>query len=151
MISWRNVSKRFPGARDAAVGDLSLEIGAGETVVLVGPSGCGKTTTMRMINRLVEPTSGSILVDGVDVLRQDPVELRRGMGYVIQSIGLLPHRTVENNITTVPKLLGWDDARQKERCRELIEILDLDPELLRRYPGELSGGQRQRVGVARAL
>jgi osmoprotectant transport system ATP-binding protein len=151
MISLRGVSKRFGNADAAAVENLSMDIPRGETVVLVGPSGCGKTTTMRMINRLVEPTSGTILVDGVDVLKQDPVELRRGMGYVIQSIGLLPHRTVEDNIATVPKLLGWDDARQRERSRELIEILDLDPELLKRYPGELSGGQRQRVGVARAL
>jgi len=151
MISLRGVSKRFGEDGAPAVENLSMDIPRGETVVLVGPSGCGKTTTMRMINRLVEPTSGTILVDGVDVLRQDPVELRRGMGYVIQSIGLLPHRTVEDNITTVPKLLGWEEDRQKERCRELIEILDLDPELLRRYPGELSGGQRQRVGVARAL
>jgi osmoprotectant transport system ATP-binding protein len=151
MISLRDVSKRFANSGEPAVGDLSMDIPRGETVVLVGPSGCGKTTTMRMINRLVEPTSGTILVEGVDVLKQDPVELRRGMGYVIQSIGLLPHRTVEDNITTVPKLLGWDDSRQQERSRELIEILDLDPELLKRYPGELSGGQRQRVGVARAL
>src|SRR3954452_17150319 len=151
MISLRHVSKRFGNSEAAAVQDLSMDIPRGETVVLVGPSGCGKTTTMRMINRLVEPTSGTILVEGVDVLNQDPVQLRRGMGYVIQSIGLLPHRTVEDNITTVPKLIGWDEARQQERCRELIEILDLDPELLKRYPGELSGGQRQRVGVARAL
>jgi osmoprotectant transport system ATP-binding protein len=151
MISLRGVSKRYANADGAAVENLSIDIPRGETVVLVGPSGCGKTTTMRMINRLVEPTSGTILVEGVDILKQDPVELRRGMGYVIQSVGLLPHRTVEDNIVTVPKLLGWDEPRQKERCRELIEILDLDPELLRRYPGELSGGQRQRVGVARAL
>jgi osmoprotectant transport system ATP-binding protein len=151
MISLRGVSKRYANADGAAVENLSIDIPRGETVVLVGPSGCGKTTTMRMINRLVEPTSGTILVEDVDILKQDPVELRRGMGYVIQSVGLLPHRTVEDNIVTVPKLLGWDEPRQKERCRELIEILDLDPELLRRYPGELSGGQRQRVGVARAL
>jgi osmoprotectant transport system ATP-binding protein len=151
MISLRNVSKRFPGARDAAVGDLSMEIGEGETVVLVGPSGCGKTTTMRMINRLIEPTSGSITVDGKDVMRQDPVELRRGIGYVIQSIGLLPHRTVAQNIATVPKLVGWDDGRIAERVEELIGIFSLDPEMRERYPGELSGGQRQRVGVARAL
>ena len=151
MISLRGVSKRFANSDGAAVDNLSMDIPKGETVVLVGPSGCGKTTTMRMINRLVEPSSGTILVDGVDVLQQDPVELRRGMGYVIQSIGLLPHRTVEENIETVPKLIGWSDDRARERCRELIEILDLDPELLRRYPGELSGGQQQRVGVARAL
>jgi osmoprotectant transport system ATP-binding protein len=151
MISLREVSKRFANSEEPAVGNLSMDIPHGETVVLVGPSGCGKTTTMRMINRLVEPTSGTILVEGVDVLKQDPVELRRGMGYVIQSIGLLPHRTVEENISTVPKLLGWKDDRTKQRTGELIEILDLDPGLLKRYPGELSGGQRQRVGVARAL
>jgi osmoprotectant transport system ATP-binding protein len=151
MISLRNVSKRFPGARTPAVGDLSLEIGRGETVVLVGPSGCGKTTTMKMINRLIEPTSGAIEVDGTDVMAQDPVRLRRGMGYVIQSIGLLPHRTVAQNIATVPRLEGWDQARTESRVRKLAEILRLDEELLNRYPGELSGGQRQRVGVARAL
>jgi osmoprotectant transport system ATP-binding protein len=151
MISLRNVSKRFPGARTPAVGDLSLEIGRGETVVLVGPSGCGKTTTMKMINRLIEPTSGTIEVDGTDVMAQDPVRLRRGMGYVIQSIGLMPHRTVAQNIATVPRLEGWDQARTESRVRELAEILRLDDELLDRYPGELSGGQRQRVGVARAL
>jgi osmoprotectant transport system ATP-binding protein len=151
MISLRNVSKRFPGSKDAAVKELSLDIRAGETVVLVGPSGCGKTTTMRMINRLIEPTSGEILVDGRDVMRQDPVKLRRGMGYVIQSIGLLPHRTVGQNIATVPKLLGWEDGRIDARIRELMETFHLDPELRDRYPAELSGGQRQRVGVARAL
>jgi osmoprotectant transport system ATP-binding protein len=151
MISLRNVSKRFPGSNDAAVRDLSMDIRAGETVVLVGPSGCGKTTTMRMINRLIEPTSGEILVDGRDVMRQDPVKLRRGMGYVIQSIGLLPHRTVGQNIATVPKLLGWEDGRIDARIRELMETFHLEPELRDRYPAELSGGQRQRVGVARAL
>jgi osmoprotectant transport system ATP-binding protein len=151
MISLRNVSKRFPGARNPAVGDLSLEVGRGETVVLVGPSGCGKTTTMRMINRLIEPTSGTILVDGRDVMSQDPVQLRRGIGYVIQSIGLLPHRTVAQNIATVPKLVGWDDQRIKARVEELMGIFGLDQEMAGRYPSELSGGQRQRVGVARAL
>jgi len=151
MISLRNVSKRFPGSRDAAVGDLSLEIHEGETVVLVGPSGCGKTTTMRMINRLIEPTSGTITVDGKDVMQQDPVELRRGIGYVIQSIGLLPHRTVAQNIATVPKLVGWDDEQISRRVDELMEVFSLDPEMKDRYPAELSGGQRQRVGVARAL
>jgi osmoprotectant transport system ATP-binding protein len=151
MISLRNVSKRFPGARDPAVRDLSLEVAEGETVVLVGPSGCGKTTTMKMINRLIEPTSGEILVGDTNVLQQDPVELRRGIGYVIQSIGLLPHRTVEDNIGTVPRLVGWDRSRIRDRVRELAGILELDEELLPRYPSELSGGQRQRVGVARAL
>jgi osmoprotectant transport system ATP-binding protein len=151
MISLEHVSKRFPGQRVPAVTDLSLEIGEGETVCLVGPSGCGKTTTMRMINRLIEPTSGSIRVDGNDVMSQDPVALRRGIGYVIQSIGLLPHRTIAQNIATVPKLVGWDDESIKSRVEELREIFQLDPELLERYPSELSGGQRQRVGVARAL
>jgi osmoprotectant transport system ATP-binding protein len=152
MISLQHVTKRFEGQqRGAAVTDLSLDVAEGEFVVLVGPSGCGKTTTMRMINRLIEPTSGTILVDGKDVMRQDPVQLRRGIGYVIQSIGLLPHRTVAQNIGTVPRLLGWDDHRIEARTKELIEIFDLDPELLPRYPAELSGGQRQRVGVARAL
>jgi osmoprotectant transport system ATP-binding protein len=151
MISLRHVSKRFSSSRNAAVGDLSLEIGRGETVVLVGPSGCGKTTTMRMINRLIEPSSGTILVDGGDVMTQDPVHLRRGIGYVIQSIGLLPHRTVAQNIATVPKLVGWEDQRIRTRVEELMGIFGLDQEMARRYPSELSGGQRQRVGVARAL
>jgi osmoprotectant transport system ATP-binding protein len=152
MISLRNVSKRYEsGAVGAAVEDLSLDVAKGETVVLVGPSGCGKTTTMKMINRLIEPTSGTITVDGTDVLRQDPVELRRSIGYVIQSVGLMPHRTVAQNIAMVPKLLDWDGARIDARIEELAEIFDLDRELLPRYPAELSGGQRQRVGVARAL
>src|SRR5687767_13937414 len=151
MISLRDVTKRFSNATGAAVEGLSMDISEGETVVLVGPSGCGKTTTMKMINRLIEPTSGSILVAGTDVMKQDPVALRRGIGYVIQSIGLMPHRTIRSNIATVPKLLGWDASRIASRITELIETLDLDPELLSRYPGELSGGQRQRVGVARAL
>ena len=152
MISLRNVSKRYDSASaGAAVDDLSLDIADGETVVLVGPSGCGKTTTMKMINRLIEPTSGSITVNGTDVLRQDPVQLRRNIGYVIQSIGLMPHRTVAENIAMVPHLLEWDDARIAKRIDELADIFDLDRELLPRYPAELSGGQRQRVGVARAL
>src|ERR687887_2257597 len=151
MISLRKVSKRFYGSGEAAIEELSLDVERGETVVLVGPSGCGKTTTMKMINRLIEPTSGSIEVDGRDVMAQDPVELRRGIGYVIQSIGLMPHRTVQQNIATVPQLEGWDKERTRRRIQELAGIFDLDPELLSRYPAELSGGQRQRVGVARAL
>ena len=151
MISLRNVSKRFPGASAPAVDDLSLEVPEGEIVVLVGPSGCGKTTTMKMINRLIEPSSGAIEVAGKDVMKQDPVRLRRGIGYVIQSIGLLPHRTVAQNIATVPGLEGWEKDRIKARVLELTTTLDLDAELLPRYPAELSGGQRQRVGVARAL
>ena len=151
MISLSNVSKTFPGTSRPAIEDLSLDIEKGELLVLVGPSGCGKTTTMRMINRLIEPTSGSIIVGGRDVLKQDPVELRRGIGYVIQSIGLLPHRTVRQNITTLPWLLGWDEVRIEARVEELLGTLDLDADLMGRYPSELSGGQRQRVGVARAL
>ena len=150
MISMRDVTKRF-GAGAPAVDSLSLDVAEGETVVLVGPSGCGKTTTMKMINRLVEPTSGEIVVDGTDVMRQDPVKLRRGIGYVIQSIGLLPHRSVAENIETVPKLIGWESSRIAARVRELAGILELDEDLLTRFPNELSGGQRQRVGVARAL
>ena len=151
MISMREVTKTFPGSKSPAVTSLSLDVAAGETVVLVGPSGCGKTTTMKMINRLEEPSSGTILVGGTDVMKQDAVELRRGIGYVIQSVGLMPHRTVAENVATVPKLVGWDDARTDARVRELTEMFDLDPDLLGRYPNALSGGQRQRVGVARAL
>jgi osmoprotectant transport system ATP-binding protein len=154
MISLRDVTKRFEAggaAPAAAVEHLSMDVPTGETVVLVGPSGCGKTTTMRMINRLIEPTAGSITVDGRDVLHQDPVELRRGIGYVIQSVGLLPHRTIAENIATVPQLVGWDRARIAQRVAELADTLGLDRPLLERYPAELSGGQRQRVGVARAL
>jgi osmoprotectant transport system ATP-binding protein len=151
MISLRHVTKRFPGQASAAVDDLSLDVLDGEILVLIGPSGCGKTTTMRMVNRLIEPDAGTIEVDGRDVLRQDPDELRRRIGYVIQTIGLMPHRTVEQNIGTVPWLLGWDRARIRERVHELAGMLRLDGELLGRYPAELSGGQRQRVGVARAL
>jgi osmoprotectant transport system ATP-binding protein len=151
MISLQGVTKRFPNSPEPAVGDLSLAIDEGELVALVGPSGCGKTTTLKMINRLIEPSGGTILVDGVDILRQDPVHLRRGIGYVIQSVGLMPHQTIGRNIATVPHLLGWDDERIRARTQELVALFDLDPEFLQRYPGELSGGQRQRVGVARAL
>ena len=149
-ISLDRVSKVF-GSGEPAVQEMALEIRRGETVVLVGPSGCGKTTTMKMINRLIEPTSGTITVEGVDVMKQDPVKLRRGIGYVIQSIGLMPHRTIRENIATVPQLAGWASPRVEERLGELVEIFDLSPDLLDRYPAELSGGQRQRVGVARAL
>ncbi|MDP9067708.1 MAG: betaine/proline/choline family ABC transporter ATP-binding protein [Actinomycetota bacterium] len=151
MIWLRNVSKSFRSSATPAVRDLSMEVRRGETVVLVGPSGCGKTTTMKMINRLIEPTSGTIIVDGTDVMQQDPVALRRGIGYVIQSIGLMPHRTVAQNIATVPQLLGWAEHKTRDRVHELAQILELDEPLLERYPSELSGGQRQRVGVARAL
>jgi osmoprotectant transport system ATP-binding protein len=151
MISLHDVSKRFSNTSADAVGHLSLDVEEGEIAVLVGPSGCGKTTTMRMINRLIEPTSGTILVGGSDIMKQDPVLLRRGIGYVIQSIGLMPHRTVAQNIATVPALVGWDTSKIDERVGELSRLFGLEEELLGRYPAELSGGQRQRVGVARAL
>ncbi|MGH2755385.1 MAG: betaine/proline/choline family ABC transporter ATP-binding protein [Actinomycetota bacterium] len=150
MISLTDVVKRF-GPGPAAVSGLTLDVAGGETVVLVGPSGCGKTTTMKMINRLIDPTSGHIEVNGTDIMAHDPVQLRRKIGYVIQSVGLMPHRTIAHNIRTVPKLLGWDEERTGERIDELVQIFELDPALLDRYPAELSGGQRQRVGVARAL
>ncbi|CAN5869036.1 hypothetical protein BH23ACT12_BH23ACT12_03690 [soil metagenome] len=146
-----DVVKRFPNSQTLAVDHLFLEIEEGETAVLVGASGCGNTTTMKMINRLVEPTSGRIFVNGKYVMEQDPVERRRGIGYVIQTVGLMPHRTVAQNIATVPELLGWEDLGVKTRVTELAGMLELSKELLSRYPSELSGGQRQRVGVARAL
>ncbi len=151
MITLQAATKVFPGTDAPAVDRLSLEIGTGEIVVLVGPSGCGKTTTLKMINRLVEPTSGVITVAGEDVTAAPPHELRRRIGYVIQQIGLFPHRTIAENIATVPRLLGWDRADIDRRIEELIRQVDLDPEMHDRYPSELSGGQRQRVGVARAL
>ena len=128
MISLEHVEKRYPGTASAAVGELTLEIDEGETVALVGPSGCGKTTTLKMINRLIEPTGGRIVLDGTNVLDQDPVQLRRGIGYVIQHTGLLPHRTIRQNIATVPHLVGWDDERVDARVDELLEIFDLDRE-----------------------
>ncbi|WP_280264078.1 ABC transporter ATP-binding protein [Nocardia wallacei] len=147
-----SVTKRYPGQRDPAVENVSLTIPAGETVVFVGPSGCGKTTTMRMINRLIEPTSGTITIDGRDVAAQDADRLRRGIGYSIQQAGLFPHMTVARNIATVPGLLGWDRARVTARIDEMLELVGLDPGTFRgRYPRQLSGGQQQRVGVARAL
>src|SRR5688500_16638328 len=152
MISLRNVSKRFPGARSLAVGDLSFDVPEGELVVLVGPSGCGKSTTLKMVNRLIEPTTGRILLQGEDVTRTDPVRLRRRMGYVIQQTGLFPHQSVAANVATVPRLLGWDRRRPGARVLELLELVGLDPaRFAKRYPHQLSGGQRQRVGVARAL
>jgi osmoprotectant transport system ATP-binding protein len=150
LIRFESVTKRYPGGT-VAVDDLSLEVPAGQTMVLVGPSGCGKTTSLRMINRLVEPTSGRILLDGNDVMRANPAILRRGIGYVIQQAGLFPHRTVEDNIATVPLLTGWPKARARRRARELMDLVGLDAQMARRYPHQLSGGQQQRVGVARAL
>jgi osmoprotectant transport system ATP-binding protein len=150
-IRLHGVTKRFGAQAAPAVAELDLEVPTGAVVALIGPSGCGKTTTLRMINRLIEPTSGRIEVGGVDVTSQDVTQLRRGIGYVIQEVGLFPHRTVAQNIATVPKVLGWDRSRRAERVEELVDLVGLDRSLLERYPRELSGGQQQRVGVARAL
>ena len=150
-LEFREVTKRYPGSTEAAVDGLSLEVPAGEICVLVGPSGCGKTTAMRMVNRMVDITSGDILLGGRSVKDRKPEELRRNIGYVIQQIGLFPHRTIGENIATVPALLGWSKARMAARSEELIELVGLPKEMLKRYPSQLSGGQRQRVGVARAL
>lgn len=146
-----NVSKRFEGTTTPAVSSLSLDVAAGTIVVLIGPSGCGKTTTLRMINRLIEPTSGRIEIGGEDVTSRPATDLRRSIGYVIQQVGLFSHHTVSENIATVPKMLHWEKARTHERIHELAELVGLDSSLLDRYPDELSGGQQQRVGVARAL
>jgi osmoprotectant transport system ATP-binding protein len=151
MIKLEHVAKVFPGQLVPAVGDLSLEVQGGEIAVLIGPSGCGKSTTLRMINRLIEPTSGRITVAGKDIAAQKAHELRLSIGYVIQQVGLFPHRTIARNIATVPQLLGWDRSRINARVDELMELVGLEPELASRYPTELSGGQQQRVGVARAL
>ncbi|MFD4433297.1 ABC transporter ATP-binding protein, partial [Nocardia sp. NPDC058497] len=146
------VTKRYPDQRDPAVEEVSMTIPAGEIVVLVGPSGCGKTTTMRMINRLIEPTSGSVTIGGRDAAAIDADELRRGIGYSIQQAGLFPHLTVAKNIATVPGLLGWDRRRTSARVDEMLSLVGLDPATYRnRFPRQLSGGQQQRVGVARAL
>ncbi|MFJ2606307.1 betaine/proline/choline family ABC transporter ATP-binding protein [Streptomyces sp. NPDC087425] len=151
MIRFEQVTKRYPDGT-LAVDDLDLDVAEGELVTLVGPSGCGKTTTMMMVNRLIEPTSGRIYVDGEDVSTVDPVRLRRRIGYVIQQVGLFPHRTILDNTATVPALLGWKRARARARAAELLDLVGLDPALYGpRYPEQLSGGQRQRVGVARAL
>ncbi|CAN5614076.1 ATP-binding cassette domain-containing protein [soil metagenome] len=150
-IELQGVTKTFAGTSRPAVAPLDLTLGAGEITVLIGPSGCGKTTTMRMINRLIEPTDGSISIGGVDVREQSVIELRRGIGYVIQQVGLFPHRTIAQNIGAVPSLLGWSKAKTRDRITELAELVGLEPSMLKRYPAELSGGQQQRVGVARAL
>ena len=154
-VEFRHVTKRYstnaPGT-PGAVNDLTLSIPAGRICVLVGPSGCGKTTTLKMVNRLIEPTSGQILLDGVDVTTRDVTELRRGIGYVIQQVGLFPHQSIAENVATVPRLLGWPEQRRRERADELLDLVGLDPSTYRdRYPAQLSGGERQRVGVARAL
>jgi osmoprotectant transport system ATP-binding protein len=150
VISFDAVTKRFDDGT-TGVRSLTLEVPQGEVVVLVGPSGCGKTTTMRMVNRMIEPTSGTLTVNGRDVMSMEPAQLRRGIGYVIQQIGLFPHRTIAENIATVPQLLGWDAARISARTTELMATVGLDEAVADRYPHQLSGGQRQRVGVARAL
>lgn len=149
MIDITNVVKRFAG--HPAVDDVSLHVDRGETLVLLGTSGCGKTTTLKMINRLIEPSSGSISVDGTDVAQQPGPALRRRIGYVIQDGGLFPHYTIAEAIATVPKLIGWTPEQIRDRTGELIAKLQLPESLLNRYPAELSGGQRQRVGLARAL
>jgi osmoprotectant transport system ATP-binding protein len=152
MIEFRGVSKAYPGSDRPVVNDLSFEIPEGEICVLVGPSGCGKTTTMRMVNRLIEPTEGEILIGSEPNTAMSGTQLRRKIGYAIQQIGLFPHRTIAENIATVPSLLGWERQRIKERVDELLELVGLDPDDYRdRYPAELSGGQQQRVGVARAM
>jgi osmoprotectant transport system ATP-binding protein len=151
-IRLEDLSKRFPGQGQDAVDSLSMEIPEGEIVILVGPSGCGKTTTMKLINRIIEPTSGRIFLDDEDVTKVNPDLLRRRIGYVIQQIGLFPHVTIADNIATVPKMLGWKKDRITARVDELLETVGMDPGNYRdRYPKELSGGQRQRVGVARAM
>jgi osmoprotectant transport system ATP-binding protein len=152
MIKLSNVTKRYDGTSGPVVDGINMEVGAGEICVLLGPSGCGKTTTLKMINRLIQPTSGKIFLEGKDTDEFDVVELRRRIGYVIQQIGLFPNMTVEENICVVPHLLGWDKAKARRRAAELLEIVALDPGIfLTRYPKDLSGGQAQRVGVARAL
>jgi osmoprotectant transport system ATP-binding protein len=149
-LEFRNVTRRYGDV--VAVDDLSFFVPQGKICVLVGPSGCGKTTSLKMVNRLIEPSSGQILVGGRDVTSQDPIDLRRGIGYVIQQVGLLPHLTVAQNVATVPALLGWDRARQEARVDELLTLVGLDAARYRgRYPAQVSGGERQRVGVARAL
>jgi osmoprotectant transport system ATP-binding protein len=152
MIEFRGVSKIYPGSERPVVNDLSFEVLDGEICVLVGPSGCGKTTSMRMINRLIEPSSGEILINGEPNTAMSGTRLRRHIGYAIQQIGLFPHRTIAANIATVPQLLEWEKNRIAARVDELLELVGLDPEQYRnRYPAELSGGQQQRVGVARAM
>jgi osmoprotectant transport system ATP-binding protein len=152
MIEFRQVGKTYPGSDNPVVTDLSFEVPEGEICVLVGPSGCGKTTTMRMVNRLIEITEGEILINGEPNTAMSGTQLRRKIGYAIQQIGLFPHRTIADNIGTVPHLLGWDKGRIRDRVDELLELVGLSPEEYRdRYPAELSGGQQQRVGVARAL
>ncbi|WP_018157828.1 ABC transporter ATP-binding protein [Demetria terragena] len=155
MITFEEVTKSYPAGKDAtptiAVDHLSLQAPTGKITVLVGPSGCGKTTSLRMVNRMIEPTSGSISIDGEDIMKPSAPELRRQIGYVIQHAGLFPHRTVVDNVATVPLLLGWDKKKARDRAREVLELVGLPGGFAERYPAQLSGGQQQRVGVARAL
>jgi osmoprotectant transport system ATP-binding protein len=152
MIEIRGLVKQFDANARPAIDHLTLTVPAGEVCVLIGPSGCGKTTTMRVINRMIDPDGGTVQVAGRDIMSVDPVELRRSIGYVIQQIGLFPHWSIAQNIGTVPRLLGWDDARIAKRVDELLALVGMEPAPYRdRYPRELSGGQRQRIGVARAL
>jgi osmoprotectant transport system ATP-binding protein len=150
-VAFRRATKRYPGAEKPALRELDLEVSGGDICVFVGPSGCGKTTAMRMVNRMVEITEGDILVGDTSVRERSPSQLRREIGYVIQQIGLFPHRTIADNIATVPRLSGWDRARVDARVEELMGLARIDPALRDRYPAQLSGGQQQRVGVARAL
>src|SRR6476620_3776185 len=150
-VEFREITKRYPGQAEPAIKSLSLEVPAGEICILVGPSGCGKTTALRLVNRMIELSGGDILIDGQSIRRRPAAELRRGIGYVIQQVGLFPHLTIGDNIATVPKLLGWDKRRTAQRVDELLDLVSLPVDLRDRYPAQLSGGQRQRVGVARAL
>jgi len=152
VITFDHVSKQYPGAEVGAVNDLTIEIPSGEIVIFVGPSGCGKTTSLKMINRLIEPTSGTVAIDGSNTRDANVNQLRRSIGYVIQQVGLFPHQTVAENVATVPRLTGWDHKRIAARVNELLDLVGLPPaQYAKRLPAELSGGERQRVGVARAL
>jgi osmoprotectant transport system ATP-binding protein len=150
-VEFDHAAKSYPGTDEPAIRDLSLEVPPGKLTIFIGPSGSGKTTAMRLVNRMLELTSGDVRVDGVSVRDRPAAQLRRSMGYAIQQIGLFPHQTVAENIATVPKLLGWDARRVDGRVQELLEIVGLEQAMGKRYPAQLSGGQRQRVGVARAL
>ncbi|MEK5102981.1 betaine/proline/choline family ABC transporter ATP-binding protein [Cytobacillus sp. FSL M8-0252] len=150
MLKFEHVSKKYKGGK-TAVSNLNLEFKKGEFIVFIGPSGCGKTTTMKMINRLIEPTEGKIFINDEDIMEKDPVKLRREIGYVIQQIGLFPHMTIQENISLVLKLLKWPEEKRKSRAEELLSLVDMTPDYLERYPHELSGGQQQRIGVLRAL
>lgn len=150
MLKFDHVSKIYKGGK-RAVDDLNLEFESGRFIVFIGPSGCGKTTTMKMINRLIEPTEGTIYINGKNIKDTDPVKLRREIGYVIQQIGLFPHMTIQQNISLVPRLLKWPEVKQRKRAKELLQLVDMPEEFLDRYPHELSGGQQQRIGVLRAL